>query len=76
MYINIAILIYSSNIQVNYSLNKTIQILLQIAIINSVFTPTDSPQSVRNLCLVEFFGGVLCCHFALMNFPLAYGPLS
>ena len=37
----------------------------------AVFTPTDRPKSVRNRCLIELFCGIfLCCHFALLTFPL------
>ena len=31
----------------------------------TVVTPTDRPKSVRNNCVIEVFGGVLYCHFAL-----------
>ena len=27
----------------------------------TVVTPTDNPKSVHNRCVIEVFGGVLCC---------------
>ena len=27
----------------------------------TVITPTGRPKSVRNRCVIEVFGGVLCC---------------
>ena len=27
----------------------------------AVVTPTDRPESVRNRCIIEVFGGVWCC---------------
>ena len=27
----------------------------------TVVTPTDRPKSVCNRCVIEVFGGVLCC---------------
>ena len=40
-------------------------------------TPTDRPQSVRNRCVIEVFGGVfLCCHDVFWIFLWVYGRLS
>ena len=37
----------------------------------AVVTPTDSPKSVRNRCVMELFCAVVfCCHFALLTFLL------
>ena len=33
----------------------------------SVDTPTNCPKSVRNLCIIELFEGVLCCTFAFLS---------
>ena len=27
----------------------------------AIVTPTDRPKSVRNRCVIQVFGGVLCC---------------
>ena len=36
----------------------------------AVVTPTDRPRSVRNRCVIEYFGsGFLCCHFWFLNCP-------
>ena len=34
------------------------------------FNPTDRPKSVRNLCGIEHFGGVLCCQFVIAEFSV------
>ena len=31
----------------------------------AVVTPTDIPKSVRNRCVIEVFGGVLCCQLVV-----------
>ena len=36
----------------------------------TVVTPTDRSKSVRNRCLIDFLWRCLCCHFALLTFPL------
>ena len=33
-------------------------------------TPTDCPKSIRNLCLIELFGGVLYCQIIFRTFQL------
>ena len=35
----------------------------------AIVTPTDRPQSVRNRCVIDVFGGVLCFHVAFSIFP-------
>ena len=43
----------------------------------AVVTPTDSPKSVRNRCVIELFlCCCLCCHFALLTFLLVQLLLS
>ena len=32
----------------------------------AVVTPADRPKSVCNRCVIEKFGGFLCCHFAFL----------
>ena len=39
-------------------------------------TPADRPKSVRNRCVIEIFGGFLCCHDAFWIFLWVYGRLS
>ena len=38
-----------------------------------VITPTDCPKSVRNHCVIEVFGGVLCCHIHHCSFEFSVG---
>ena len=40
----------------------------------AVAIPIDRPKSVRNFCVIEVFGGVLCCAF--VNVLLVKGLLS
>ena len=45
----------------------------------AIVTPTDRPKSVRNPCVIEVFGGVLCCHVAfwiLMAFVIGLSRIS
>ena len=34
----------------------------------AVYTPTDRPKSVRNRCVIEFFGGLFCVVTLLFDF--------
>ena len=34
----------------------------------AIVTPIDRTKSVRNRCVIEVFGGVLCCHVAFWIF--------
>ena len=38
----------------------------------AVLTPTDCPKSVYNRCVLKVLVGVMCCHFAVLNFLLVY----
>ena len=42
----------------------------------AVVTPTDCPKSVPNRCVIEYFGAVLCCHAAFLDFSVVQGHLS
>ena len=35
-----------------------------------VIIKCDRPKSARNRCLIELVACVLCCHIAVMTFPL------
>ena len=39
----------------------------------AVVTALDRRKSVRNCCMIEVFGEVLCCHFAFFNFSMGVG---
>ena len=41
----------------------------------AVVTPTDHSKSVCNRCVIEFFGGVLCCDVAFLDFFGGVGTL-
>ena len=39
----------------------------------AVVTPTDRSKSVRNRCVIEVFGGVLCSHVPFLIFLFCRG---
>ena len=39
----------------------------------AIVTQTDRPKSVRNCCVIEVFGCVLCCHVGFWIFKLDVG---
>ena len=49
---------------------------LNVASWVAVHSPNDRPKSVHNRCVIEVFGGVLCCHFPLSIFCWYRGFLS
>ena len=39
----------------------------------AIVTPTDSPKSVRNRCVIEVFGGVLVMSRCFLDFSVGVG---
>ena len=57
-------------IMVCYKINFLSETLFRYIDLHTTYivTPTDRPKSVRNRCVIEVFGGVLCCHFVFRVF--------
>ena len=39
----------------------------------AIVTPTDRPKSIRNRCVIEFFGGVFVLSRCFLNFSVGEG---